>query len=113
MRNLWRLYGGWYDGNPAHLMPARDRVLAGRLAELAGGADRLASAAEDAARDGDLDLASHLVEFAAQAAPEDARVHGVRAAVYAERARRETSLMAQGIYGAAARESEARRGEDD
>src|SRR3546814_3340444 len=19
VRNLWRLYGGWYDGNPAHL----------------------------------------------------------------------------------------------
>ena len=22
VRNLWRLYGGWYDGNPAHLKPA-------------------------------------------------------------------------------------------
>ena len=22
VRNVWRLYGGWYDGNPAHLKPA-------------------------------------------------------------------------------------------
>ena len=22
VRNIWRLYGGWYDGNPAHLKPA-------------------------------------------------------------------------------------------
>ena len=43
-----------------------------------------------------------------QAAPDDARIHGVRAAVYAERAREETSLMAQGIYRAAARDSEER-----
>ncbi len=28
VRNLWRLYGGWYDGNPAHLKPATDAALA-------------------------------------------------------------------------------------
>ena len=37
VRNLWRLYGGWYDGNPAHLKPAPDGVLAGEVAALAGG----------------------------------------------------------------------------
>ncbi|HJR25200.1 MAG TPA: alkyl sulfatase dimerization domain-containing protein, partial [Acidimicrobiales bacterium] len=37
VRNLWRLYGGWYDGNPAHLKPAPDAVLAAEVAELAGG----------------------------------------------------------------------------
>ena len=25
VRNVWRLYGGWYDGNPAHLKPPRER----------------------------------------------------------------------------------------
>ena len=25
VRNLWRLYGGWYDGDPAHLKPAPGR----------------------------------------------------------------------------------------
>ena len=34
VRNVWRLYGG----NPAHLKPAPDAVLATALAELAGGA---------------------------------------------------------------------------
>jgi glyoxylase-like metal-dependent hydrolase (beta-lactamase superfamily II) len=100
IRNLWRLYGGWWDGNPASLLPA--------LAELAGGAQALASAAERAASAGRLDLACHLVELAVRAAPEDATVHGARATIYKERRRRETSLMAKGIYGAAARESEER-----
>ena len=24
VRNVYRLYGGWWDGNPANLKPARD-----------------------------------------------------------------------------------------
>jgi glyoxylase-like metal-dependent hydrolase (beta-lactamase superfamily II) len=42
VRNLWRLYGGWYDGNPANLKPAPEAALAAEIATLAGGADRLA-----------------------------------------------------------------------
>lgn len=45
VRNLWRLYGGWYDGNPAHLKPAPEAALAKSVAEPAGGANALADAA--------------------------------------------------------------------
>ena len=47
-----------------------------------------------------------LAEFAAQAAPETASVHAARAFVYQKRRETELSLMAKGIYGAAARDSE-------
>jgi len=107
VRNLWRLYGGWYDGNPAHLMPAPERELAATLAELAGGASALAARAEALAGQGRLDLACELAELASQAAPGDAGLQRVRGAVFRQRAEGETSLMAKGIYGAAARESEA------
>jgi glyoxylase-like metal-dependent hydrolase (beta-lactamase superfamily II) len=30
VRNVWRLYGGWYDGNPAHLKPAPEAAYASR-----------------------------------------------------------------------------------
>ena len=33
VRNVWRLYGGWWDGNPSHLKPASDAVLGGALAD--------------------------------------------------------------------------------
>src|SRR6516165_1312742 len=72
VRNLWRLYGGWYDGNPAPLKPARESALAAELAGLAGGADVLAQRAIELAATGedeDLRLAGHLAEYAAQAAP--------------------------------------------
>jgi alkyl sulfatase BDS1-like metallo-beta-lactamase superfamily hydrolase len=111
VRNLWRLYGGWYDGNPAHLKPSREVDLARALAVAAGGARRLAVRAEDACADGDLSLACELAEFAWRAEPDDEKTRTVRALVYRERARAETSLMARAIYRAAARDVEP-EGED-
>jgi alkyl sulfatase BDS1-like metallo-beta-lactamase superfamily hydrolase len=111
VRTVWRLYGGWYDGNPAHLKPAPDAALAGELAALAGGAGVLADRAAALAAEGDLRLAGHLAELAAQAAPDDAGVHRVRAAVFAERAGAELSTMSKGVFSWAADESQARLGE--
>ncbi|MGR6915216.1 alkyl sulfatase dimerization domain-containing protein [[Actinomadura] parvosata] len=108
VRNLWRLYGGWYDGNPAHLKPAPDAVLAKSVAELAGGPGALADAALRALSDGDERLAGHLAEMAALAAPDDVGVHRVRAQVFAARAAGELSLMAKGVFTWAAEESKRR-----
>ncbi len=105
VRNVWRLYGGWYDGNPAHLLPARDAALASALAALCGGARSLAVRASELAESGELAVACHLAEYAFAADPSDARVRAVHAQVYRARAERESSLMAKGIFGAAARES--------
>ncbi|GAA2613437.1 alkyl sulfatase dimerization domain-containing protein [Actinomadura fulvescens] len=115
VRNLWRLYGGWYDGNPANLKPAPDAELARAVAELAGGAAKLAAAARKAADSGDLRLAAHLAEMATQAEPNDVDLHAVRAEVYAARAEAEPSLMATGVYTWAANESRRLAGaaEDD
>jgi alkyl sulfatase BDS1-like metallo-beta-lactamase superfamily hydrolase len=113
VRNVWRLYGGWYDGNPAHLKPAREARLAAELADLAGGADRLAARAQELAATGtdeDLRLAGHLAELASLAAPDDPAVHGVRAAVFGARVAAESSTMAKGIFQWARSESAARTG---
>ena len=105
VRNLWRLYGGWYDGDPSHLKPAPAADLARELAELAGGAGRLASRALEVAAAGDLRLAGHLAEMAAQAAPDDPGVHAARAEVFATRAAGEASTMSKGIFSWAEHES--------
>lgn len=110
VRNLWRRYGGWYDGNPARLKPAPDAVLAAAVAELAGGARVLADAALRARDSGDLRLAGHLAEMATGADPESAELHRIRAEVYQSRAEAEESLMARGIFGEAAERSRERAG---
>jgi len=106
VRNVWRLYGGWWDGNPARLKPPADSKVAGEVAALAGGALPLAKRAMEVADGGDLRLACQLVEWAADAAPADAEVHEIRARIYEQRRKAETSLMAKGIFAAAMRSSE-------
>lgn len=106
VRNLWRLYGGWYDGNPAHLLPAPEKDLARTLSELAGGTGNLLARAEREAENERLDLACHLIELATRAEPANVRLHEARARIYRSRTKAETSLMSQGIFRAAARDSE-------
>jgi alkyl sulfatase BDS1-like metallo-beta-lactamase superfamily hydrolase len=102
VRNLYRLYGGWWDGNPAHLKPAREAAVARELAALAGGAAALASRARELGAAGDLALACELIELAVGAAPDDRAIQAVRGELYGQRAREERSLMARGVYAAAA-----------
>jgi len=103
VRNLWRLYGGWYDGNPARLKPSPDRNVAREVARMAGGAAVLARRGVEVSESGDHALACHLVEWAWQADPDASDVADARTAVYKARRKTETSLMARSIYGAAAK----------
>ena len=111
VRNIWRLYGGWYDGNPAHLKPTKHEDLAKEIALLAGGALALAERAQ-VLKETNPRLACHLAEMAVQAEPENRYAHEVRADVYQYRRGLETSLMAKGIFGTAANESKEALGED-
>jgi len=115
VHTVWRLYGGWWDGNPATLKPAPERALAAEVASLAGGAGALAARATElveAALAGSapgaedkLRLAGHLAEFAWLAAPADPAVAQVRHHVFSVRADLATSTMATGVFRWAASES--------
>ena len=100
VRNTYRLYGGWWDGDPAHLKPPREDALANEMASMVGGAERLVERAEQLSRSGDHALACQLVEWAARASPADEGVRRARTLIYRARAATETSLMAKSIFGA-------------
>ena len=105
VNNIWRLYGGWYDGNPANLKPAKENELAAEVCRLSGGALVLATRAQELVDAEDFRMACHLIEMAALAEPDNFQIQGIRAEVYAARRSKETSLMAKGIFGYAARQS--------
>lgn len=98
VRNVWRFYGGWWDGDPATLKPAPTESVAREIAALAGGAGALSTRAEQLAAEGEVRLACHLAELAGRAAPDDAEVRAVRARIYAQRAEQELSTMSKGVY---------------
>ncbi|MEL6894043.1 MAG: alkyl sulfatase dimerization domain-containing protein, partial [Actinomycetota bacterium] len=107
VRNIWRLYGGWWDLDPSQLKPAPKSAVAAEIVALAGGTRALVDRAAELADRGELVMACHLIELAAHAEPDSVSVHGVRREIYAARRASESSLMSKGIFSAAARESAA------
>jgi glyoxylase-like metal-dependent hydrolase (beta-lactamase superfamily II) len=102
IRNVIRYYGGWWSGRPSELKPAPRSVVALSVAQMAGGARKLAQKATAAADAGDLRLACHLADWALEADPDDRRVCEAVAAIYDLRAKAETSLMAVNLFASAA-----------
>jgi alkyl sulfatase BDS1-like metallo-beta-lactamase superfamily hydrolase len=105
VRNLWRLYGGWYDGDPSHLKPSPAPELATAIVGLAGGAEAVVAEARRRAEVGELALACDLIEIAYHSDGGD-EVRAARADIYEQRAAAEPSTMSKGIYSWAAVESQ-------
>ncbi len=105
IRNVWRRYGGWYDGEPDNLLPAPRAEQATAWVALAGGVEPVLARAKELADGGDLRLACHLVEYAALARPDDEDMWALRGEIYAARSAEQESSMARNILGHAARSS--------
>jgi alkyl sulfatase BDS1-like metallo-beta-lactamase superfamily hydrolase len=112
IRNVWRLYGGWYDGEPDRLLPAQRAQEAREWVSLAGGIEKVLDRAEALLQAGDARLASHLVEHAVTAEPANQRAHGLRTQVYETRASEQTSQMARNIFRFAAASSRVGKRDD-
>ena len=106
VRNVWRLYGGWHDGEPDNLLPAPRLQQAREWVVLAGGLERVLDRAAALRAEGDLRMACHLVEYAVIAEPGSRAAHALRAEIYAARAVLETSSMSRNILNHAALASE-------
>ncbi|HVT76916.1 MAG TPA: alkyl sulfatase dimerization domain-containing protein, partial [Acidimicrobiales bacterium] len=108
VRNVWRLYGGWWDGDPSSLKPAPRAALAAEMVALAGGVDAVAQRALALAAAGDDDslrLAGHLAQMAVDADPSSKAAHHARAEVYERRMAAERSTMSKGVFNWTAQES--------
>ena len=75
VRNVWRRYGGWWDGNPSHLKPAPADALAVELATMAGGAGRLAARAVEVAGPGTSASPATSSSWPPRPRPSDPSVH--------------------------------------
>ncbi len=105
IRNIWRLYGGWWDADPAHLKPPAPAALGAEVAALAGGVQTVIDRAIQLSNMGEHRLACQLIEFATAADPDSHLVHEARSTIYQSRVASETSLMSKGIFKSAEADS--------
>ncbi|MBW1888434.1 MAG: MBL fold metallo-hydrolase, partial [Deltaproteobacteria bacterium] len=106
VRNIWRLYGGWYDGIPSHLKPAPEKDQAKEIVGLAGGVKKLLKRADELLAAGETRMACHMADWAYGAEPNNPDVREIVRRVYTTRAEAESSTMAIGIYRSRAGEME-------
>ena len=106
-RNVYRLYGGWYDGNPANILPAHSEEIAQAFVAAAG-SEPLLARARKLRDDGELQLACHLVDFVRKGEPKNRQAWELWRDLFAARANDEPSLMARGAFHSAVREAERR-----
>jgi len=106
-RNVYRLYGGWYDGDPANILPAHSQEIAAALIAATGAAPIL-SRARQLRDEGDLQLACHLVDFVRKGQPDNREAWELWRDLFTARAGAEPSLMARGAFLSAVRDAEAR-----
>lgn len=112
VRNLLRLWGGWWNGNAADLLPAPLPAQAAQIADLAGGVPALVQRGRRLLEAGDAVLASHVAEWATRAAPDDRNAQTLKRDVYARRLAEAGALMAQGIFRAAMNDAKRALGEE-
>jgi alkyl sulfatase BDS1-like metallo-beta-lactamase superfamily hydrolase len=109
-RNVYRLYGGWWDGNPANMLPAHSEEVAAALVGATGAAPIL-QRARQLRDEGNLQLACHLADFARKGDPQNKEAWELWRDLFQARVGEEESLMARGAFKAAVREAEAKLAE--
>jgi len=98
VRNLLRLWGGWWDGNAADLLPAPWAEQGSEIAALAGGIDALVARGRALLERGELSMACHVAEWATRGHPDHRGAQELKRDAYAARLESAREVMTRGIY---------------
>lgn len=101
VRDVLRFYAGWWNGDPAELLPATRQTVAEDLLSLIDPA-ALTAKIEGLQSAGELRRALHLVMTLCRARPDDAEAKRLAASVLGALAESEPSFIARNFYSAAA-----------
>ena len=112
VRNLLRLWGGWWDGNAAGLLPAPWAEQGREIAALAGGSDALVARGRALLAAGDLAMTCHVAEWATRGHPDHRAAQELKRDAYAARLEAAGEVMSRGIYRDAMNEARHALGEE-
>lgn len=101
VRDVLRMYAGWWGGNPAELIPAKRAEVARDVVETAG-RDALAERVQKLLADGESRRALHLVMHLVEADPGDREAQALLASACDAIIETEPSFIARNFYNTAA-----------
>jgi len=82
VRGIYEGYVGWFDGNPVSMYTVPQSSVFPELAEMAGGADRIAEKANQLLEKGETIRSLHLADIALEADPDNREALKVRLSAY-------------------------------
>ena len=102
LRNIWRLYGGWYDGEPDNLLPAPRAEQAREWVSLAGGVEKVLARVRELRTKAT--CGSRATSSSTRCSPSRVEGSARRCAreIYAARSKEQESSMARNILNHAA-----------
>ncbi len=112
VRNLLRLWGGWWNGNAADILPATWADQGREIAALAGGTGALVARGRALLAEGNTKMACHVAEWATQGEPENTTAQELKRDAYAQRLETARETITQGIYRAAMNDARISLGEE-
>ncbi len=104
VRTVFNFYLGWFDGNATNLFPLPPQEEAQRVAKLAGGSEKLLSAAREALAAGDHQWAAQLADHLLAMNRDDVQAKTIKADALTGLARNMINATARNYYLTVARE---------
>jgi alkyl sulfatase BDS1-like metallo-beta-lactamase superfamily hydrolase len=104
VRSIFNGYLGWFDGNPTNLFRLAPKAEAERIARLAGGGDKLITAAKAALESDDPQWAAQLADYLITLEPEAERPKQIKAEALTMLASKQVNALARNYYLTVARE---------
>jgi len=96
--NVYRWYHGYFDGNPAHLLPRPEKEVIGELYNLIGDSDKILGRAKDLLENNQAQLAIEVLDILIQSDPENIGARKLRIELLKNLAAEDYCLMSRNAW---------------
>jgi alkyl sulfatase BDS1-like metallo-beta-lactamase superfamily hydrolase len=95
---VYRWYHGYFDGNPAHLLPRPEREVMGEIFSLIGDSDKILKRVQKLLDQDQAQLALEILDVLIQAAPENIEARKMRIKLLEKIGKKDYSLMSRNAW---------------
>jgi len=96
--NVYRWYHGYFDHNPAHLLPRPEKEVMKEILGLIGDSEKIAKRAEELFNEGQAQLALEVLDVLIQAKPDNIKARKLRMGILKDIGRNDRCLMSRNTW---------------